>query len=40
MEIDRQPMLQGELVRIRPLVPEDWEALYAVARDPDSVSAE
>ena len=35
MEIDRQPRLQGELVRIRPLVPEDWEALYAVARDPE-----
>lgn len=31
---DRQPVLEGDLVRIRPLVAEDWEALYAVASDP------
>jgi RimJ/RimL family protein N-acetyltransferase len=31
---DRQPVLDGELVRLRPSVPEDWEALYAVASDP------
>ena len=27
-------MLEGELVRLRPSVAEDWEALYAVASDP------
>lgn len=31
---DRQPVLEGDRVRIRPLVPEDWEALFAVASDP------
>jgi RimJ/RimL family protein N-acetyltransferase len=32
--IDRQPFLEGERVTIRPLRPDDWDALYAVARDP------
>lgn len=31
---DLQPTLEGELLRLRPLRPEDWEALYAVASDP------
>ena len=34
MEPDRQPVLTGELVEIRPSTPEDWGALYAVASDP------
>ncbi|MCW4462433.1 GNAT family N-acetyltransferase [Sphingomonas sp. BT-65] len=34
MEPDRQPTLEGELVTIRPLQPDDWEALFAVASDP------
>jgi RimJ/RimL family protein N-acetyltransferase len=32
--LDRQQLLEGALVRLRPLVPEDWEALFAVASDP------
>lgn len=32
--LDRQPVLEGALVRLRPLRAEDWDALYAVARDP------
>ena len=31
---DLQPTLQGELLRLRPLRPEDWADLYAVASDP------
>src|SRR5258706_15653259 len=31
---DRQPTLEGELLRLRPLRPEDWDELYAVASDP------
>lgn len=31
---DRQPVLEGEQVRLRPLRAEDWEALFAVASDP------
>ena len=31
---DRQPTLEGELLLLRPLRPEDWDALYAVASDP------
>ena len=31
---ERQPTLQGELVTIRPLQEEDWDALFAVASDP------
>jgi RimJ/RimL family protein N-acetyltransferase len=32
--VDLQPTLQGELVELRPLRPDDWDALYAVASDP------
>ncbi|UZK65177.1 GNAT family N-acetyltransferase [Sphingomonas sp. M1-B02] len=32
--MELQPTLEGELVRIRPTVPEDWDALFAVAADP------
>jgi len=31
---DRQPILRGELVELRPLRPEDFHNLYAVASDP------
>jgi RimJ/RimL family protein N-acetyltransferase len=31
--IDRQPVLTGDLVHLRPLRPDDWDALYAVASD-------
>lgn len=31
---DLQPVLRGQLLSLRPLRPEDWEALYAVASDP------
>ncbi len=34
MTPDRQPVLEGALVTLRPGTPEDWDALYAVARDP------
>jgi RimJ/RimL family protein N-acetyltransferase len=29
-----QPHLVGELLKLRPLKPEDWESLFAVAADP------
>ena len=29
-----QPTLHGQLVSLRPLTPQDWEALFAVASDP------
>ena len=29
-----QPYLVGELIEVRPLIPEDWESLFAVAADP------
>jgi RimJ/RimL family protein N-acetyltransferase len=32
--LDRQPVLEGQRLHLRPLVPEDWEALFAVAADP------
>ncbi|MFO6447995.1 GNAT family N-acetyltransferase [Erythrobacter sp. NE805] len=32
--LDRQPVLEGEHVRLRPLRETDWEALFAVAADP------
>jgi N-acetyltransferase len=32
--LDRQPVLEGEHVRLRPLRPDDWESLFAVASDP------
>jgi N-acetyltransferase len=31
--LDRQPVLEGEHVRLRPLRESDWEALFAVASD-------
>ena len=31
--MDRQPVLEGERLLLRPLVPDDWEALFAVASD-------
>ena len=33
--MDRQPVLEGERLLLRPLEPGDWEALYAVASDPE-----
>lgn len=33
-DFELQPVLEGELIRLRPLRPEDWEELYAVASDP------
>ena len=35
MSFDLQPTLMGALVELRPLQPEDFEELYAVASDPD-----
>lgn len=32
--LDRQPLLEGEHVRLRPLAEADWEALFGVASDP------
>jgi RimJ/RimL family protein N-acetyltransferase len=34
MTFDLQPRLAGTLIELRPLVPGDFEVLYAVARDP------
>jgi RimJ/RimL family protein N-acetyltransferase len=34
MPFDLQPVLKGDLLELRPLRPEDHDALYAVARDP------
>jgi N-acetyltransferase len=34
MSFDLQPILQGELLSLRPLRPEDFPDLYAVASDP------
>ncbi len=34
MNLDRQPTLEDELVRLRPLAESDVELLYEVARDP------
>jgi N-acetyltransferase len=31
---EMQPRLTGELLEVRPLVPDDWEGLFAVALDP------
>jgi RimJ/RimL family protein N-acetyltransferase len=31
---DLQPILEGGLLRLRPLRPEDWDDLFAVASDP------
>ena len=32
--MNRQPHLIGELLELRPLRPDDWDALFAVASDP------
>jgi RimJ/RimL family protein N-acetyltransferase len=32
--VDLQPTLEGRLLQLRPLQPEDYRALYAVASDP------
>ncbi len=32
--MDRQPTLEGPTLRLRPLRPDDWAPLYAVASDP------
>jgi RimJ/RimL family protein N-acetyltransferase len=32
--MDRQPTLEGERLLLRPLRPDDWGALFAVASDP------
>ena len=34
MQFELQPHLKGDLVELRPLRTEDWDALYAVASDP------
>ena len=32
--LDRQPVLESEHVRLRPLCASDWDALFAIASDP------
>lgn len=32
--MNRQPVLEGERLLLRPLTPDDWDALFAVASDP------
>ena len=34
MAFDLQPILEGELLRLRPLREDDWEELFALASDP------
>ena len=34
MPFELQPILKGELIELRPLAPEDWDDLFAVASDP------
>ena len=34
MPPDRQPLLEGERVRLRPSTAEDWDPLFAIAADP------
>ena len=34
MAFDVQPHLKGELIELRPLKPDDWKELFAVASDP------
>jgi len=34
MAFDLQPHLKGELLELRPLAPNDWDELFAVAADP------
>lgn len=33
MAFDLQPHLRGELIELRPLAPDDWDELFAVASD-------
>lgn len=33
--MDRQPTLEGPTLLLRPLVADDWDALFAVASDPE-----
>ncbi len=35
MAHDLQPTLTGETITMRPMVPADWDALFAVAADPE-----
>jgi len=32
--MDRQPALEGDRVRLRPMREDDWDALFAIASDP------
>ncbi len=32
--MERQPRLEGERLLLRPLAPQDWDALHAAASDP------
>jgi RimJ/RimL family protein N-acetyltransferase len=34
MSFDLQPHLKGEIIELRPLAPDDWDDLFAVASDP------
>jgi RimJ/RimL family protein N-acetyltransferase len=34
MSFDLQPRLKGELIELRPIAPNDWDDLFAVASDP------
>jgi RimJ/RimL family protein N-acetyltransferase len=34
MTFDLQPHLKGELIELRPVAPDDWDDLFAVASDP------
>ena len=34
MSFDLQPHLKGELIELRPIAPNDWDDLFAVASDP------
>jgi RimJ/RimL family protein N-acetyltransferase len=34
MPFELQPILKGELIELRPLTPQDWNDLFAVASDP------
>ena len=34
MSFDLQPHLKGKLIELRPLAPENWDDLFAVASDP------
>ena len=33
MAFDLQPHLKGELIELRPLTPNDWDELFAIASD-------